>query len=93
LDSASSEGARCLDLSCGVAASPHPPGFLSVGDRDKVRMHTVEYMSAESSGAWCASGMDNGGNEDSCIILPEWAIRGGPRRTVYHDPSQAGRDG
>lgn len=28
------------------------------------------------------------GDEDSCILLPEWAIRCGPRKTVYHDPKQ-----
>lgn len=28
------------------------------------------------------------GDEDSCILLPEWAIRAGPRKTVYFDPQE-----
>jgi 6-phosphofructokinase 1 len=30
-----------------------------VGDRDKIRLHTVEFESASSSGATCASGENN----------------------------------
>jgi len=59
-----------------------------VGDRDRVRLHTVEYESADSAGAFCADGMATVGDEDSCILLPEWAIRSGPRKTIYHDPKQ-----
>lgn len=59
-----------------------------VGDRDKVRLHTVEYESAESSGAVCANGEQNTFDEDTCLILPEWAIRSGPRRKVYLEPSK-----
>eukprot|EP00197_Chlamydomonas_leiostraca_P002526 CAMPEP_0202857440 /NCGR_PEP_ID=MMETSP1391-20130828/375_1 /ASSEMBLY_ACC=CAM_ASM_000867 /TAXON_ID=1034604 /ORGANISM="Chlamydomonas leiostraca, Strain SAG 11-49" /LENGTH=499 /DNA_ID=CAMNT_0049536237 /DNA_START=96 /DNA_END=1596 /DNA_ORIENTATION=- len=72
--------------------SPFVPGNNKgggfVGDRDKVRLHTVEYESPDSAGAFCADGMATVGDEDSCILLPEWAIRCGPRKTIYHDPHQ-----
>jgi 6-phosphofructokinase 1 len=60
-----------------------------VGDRDKVRLHTVEYESAGSAGAFCADGMiSSNGDEDTCLMLPEWAIRSGPRRTIYQNPKE-----
>lgn len=40
------------------------------------------------TGAFCADGMVTLGDEDSCILLPEWCIRGGPRRTIYFDPKE-----
>lgn len=27
------------------------------------------------------------GDEDSCIVLPEWCIRAGPRKVIYSDPA------
>ena len=34
-------------------------------------------------------GVPAGSSEDEgCILLPEWAIRAGPRKTIYQDPSQ-----
>ncbi|KAF5833218.1 phosphofructokinase family protein [Dunaliella salina] len=59
-----------------------------VGDRDRVRLHTVEYESQESAGAFCADGIATFGDEDVCLVLPEWAIRCGPRKTIYADPTQ-----
>lgn len=44
--------------------------------------------SASWAGAFCADGQATVGDEDSCIILPEWTIRCGPRKTIYHDPKQ-----
>lgn len=41
-------------------------------------------------GAFCADGMVNQGDEDTCILLPEWAVRCGPRKTIYMDPAQVG---
>ncbi|KAG2500191.1 hypothetical protein HYH03_001771 [Edaphochlamys debaryana] len=64
----------------------HGGGF--VGDRDRIRLHTVEFESTESAGSFCADGVLTHGDEDSCILLPEWAIRCGPRKTVYFDPKQ-----
>lgn len=115
----------------------------TVGDRDRIRLHTVEFESTESAGGWgwvagcrqawlqrehhlhvkcgsaqrasgaqlwrteprwstntlrgmprtgsfCADGVLTNGDEDSCILLPEWAIRCGPRKTIYFDPQQVG---
>ncbi|MEW5303819.1 MAG: hypothetical protein WDW36_006474 [Sanguina aurantia] len=59
-----------------------------VGDTDRIRLHTVEYESRTSAGAFCLDGSANVGDEDSCIMLPEWAIRCGPRKTIYLDPKK-----
>eukprot|EP00798_Chlamydomonas_sp_ICE-L_P016879 gene16879-23152_t len=61
-----------------------------VGDRDRVRLHTVEYESGESAGSYCSEGgsyCSEGVDvmDDSCILLPEWSIRSGPRKTVFYD--------
>ncbi|KIZ06337.1 hypothetical protein MNEG_1619 [Monoraphidium neglectum] len=60
----------------------------AVGDKDRIRLHTVEYESEASSGAVCGNGVMAGTDEDTCLALPEWAIRSGPRKTIYFDPSQ-----
>ena len=39
-------------------------------------------------GAVCANGEQNTFDEDTCLILPEWAIRSGPRRKVYFEPNK-----
>nr|WHU05653.1 6-phosphofructokinase 1 [Chromochloris zofingiensis] len=59
-----------------------------VGDTDRIRLHVVEFESPESSGAMCANGEHNTFDEDSCLVLPEWAIRAGPRKTIYFDPDK-----
>jgi len=59
-----------------------------VGDRDKIRLHTVEFESSDSAGAFCSDGMATVGDEDTCILLPEWAIRCGPRRTIFYNPQE-----
>ncbi|KAG2435483.1 hypothetical protein HYH02_011778 [Chlamydomonas schloesseri] len=69
-----------------IADNNHGGGF--VGDRDRIRLHTVEFESTESAGSFCADGVLTNGDEDSCILLPEWAIRCGPRKTIYFDPKQ-----
>ena len=63
-----------------------------MGDRDKVRLHTVEYEHEDSAGAFCANGIVSAGEEDTCILLPEWALRGGPRKTIYYNPKDVSRD-
>eukprot|EP00879_Flechtneria_rotunda_P012420 GHRR01012969.1.p1 GENE.GHRR01012969.1~~GHRR01012969.1.p1 ORF type:complete len:261 (+),score=81.37 GHRR01012969.1:743-1525(+) len=30
----------------------------------------------------------HGFDEDTCLVLPEWAIRSGPRETIYFDPEK-----
>jgi len=71
---------------------PHSPKTTktktTVGDRDRIRLHTVEFESAESSGAVCGDGHIAHIDDDTCIVLPEWAIRAGPRRNIYFDPAQ-----
>ena len=37
------------------------------------------------TGSFCADGVV-GSDEDTCILLPEWSIRCGPRKTIYFDP-------
>eukprot|EP00882_Tetradesmus_deserticola_P021290 GHRQ01023050.1.p1 GENE.GHRQ01023050.1~~GHRQ01023050.1.p1 ORF type:complete len:434 (+),score=225.84 GHRQ01023050.1:204-1505(+) len=59
-----------------------------VGDRDKVRLHAMAFESEESSGATCADGENNTFDEDTCLILPDWAIRSGPRKKIYFDPEK-----
>jgi hypothetical protein len=39
-------------------------------------------------GATCADGADNVFDEDTCLVLPEWSIRSGPRKTIYFDPEK-----
>lgn len=68
--------------------SPFGPLIPVVGDRDRIRLHTVEFESAQSAGSFCADGVLTQGDEDSCILLPEWAIRCGPRKTIYFNPKQ-----
>lgn len=41
-------------------------------------------------GATCANGENNTFDEDTCLVLPEWAIRSGPRGTIYFDPEKVG---
>lgn len=43
-------------------------------------------------GATCANGEDNTFDEDTCLVLPEWAIRSGPRKTIYFDPEKVKKD-
>jgi hypothetical protein len=64
--------------------TPPPP---PVGDKDRIRLHTVEYESEASSGAACGNGVA-GIDEDTCLALPEWAIRSGPRASVYFEPEK-----
>jgi hypothetical protein len=39
-------------------------------------------------GATCANGENNTFDEDTCLVLPEWAIRSGPREKIYFDPEK-----
>lgn len=59
-----------------------------MGDRDKVRLHAMQFESTESSGATCENGDNNVFDEDTCLILPEWAIRSGPRKRIFFDPEK-----
>ncbi|XRB06807.1 ATP-dependent 6-phosphofructokinase [Pycnococcus provasolii] len=59
-------------------------GFCS--DNDRIVIHSLEYASQESAGASCGQGgifLD----EETCMPIPKYALRSGPRKTIYHDPS------
>jgi hypothetical protein len=49
----------------------------------------VDSVLCRPPGSFCADGVVTNGDDDSCLVLPEWAIRCGPRKTIYHDPQQA----
>lgn len=51
-------------------------------------LHPVTCHTCCPAGATCASGENNTFDEDTCLVLPEWAIRSGPRETIYFDPEK-----
>jgi 6-phosphofructokinase 1 len=55
-----------------------------VGDTDLVQISIMKYDTEESSGAQTHTADTAGG----AATLPPYALRSGPRRTIYHDPSQ-----
>lgn len=61
-----------------VAGNNAGGGF--VGDTDLVQMDIMRYDNDDSSGAKSV--------EFSAEMLPPFALRSGPRRTIYHDPAQ-----
>ncbi|KAI8467582.1 MAG: phosphofructokinase family protein [Monoraphidium minutum] len=79
-----------------LTAQPSPftkdnnAGAGFVGDKDRIRLHTVEYESSASSGAACGNGVLSldGAEDEGCLLLPEWAIRSGPREKIYFDPQK-----
>lgn len=96
---APSRGSRAdLSEALSTTRTPHPPcsdsPFLDdnnagggfVGDGDAVAIAVSRYESASSSGAACAGGVYTS-DDDSCLLLPPFAKRSGPRRTIYRDPA------
>lgn len=67
--------------------SPHN---TTVGDRDLVNISAIRFESAASAGAsTCdAAGAVYNDKEGVCVPLPPYAVRAGPRRTIYYDPAQ-----
>lgn len=57
-----------------------------VGDSDAVAIAVSRYESGASSGAACAGGVYTS-DDDACLLLPPFAKRSGPRRTIYRDPA------
>ncbi len=55
-----------------------------VGDTDLLQIDIVRYETEESSGAQCQGLLDPA--NDMCVILPQFAVRSGPREHIYHDP-------
>lgn len=66
------------------------PTLPTVGDRDLVNISAIRFEFAASAGAsTCdAAGAVFDEKEGVCIPLPPYAIRAGPRRTIYYDPAQ-----
>ena len=46
--------------------------------------HTMKWMPATGSSCWNGLQMADG----TCMPLPLWAIRSGPRRKIYYDPKE-----
>ena len=57
----------------------------AVGDRDLCLLNTMRYESEASSGSSCVGGIFNS-EEGTCIPLPPYALRSGPRETIYWNP-------
>ncbi|KAL0041905.1 hypothetical protein WJX79_008483 [Trebouxia sp. C0005] len=57
-----------------------------VGDMDLLFMRTTRYESEASSGSSCWNGLQMA--DGTCMPLPLWAIRSGPRRKIYYDPKE-----
>jgi 6-phosphofructokinase 1 len=55
-----------------------------VGDKDLLQINIVQYESENSSGAQCQGLLDPVSEE--CLVLPQFAVRSGPREIIYHDP-------
>jgi hypothetical protein len=80
------------DIRDALARRPSPfchdnnAGGGFVGDKDLLQIEIVQYESDKSSGAQC-KGLSDPVN-DTCITLPQFAIRSGPREFIYHDPAR-----
>ncbi|KAI8462809.1 MAG: phosphofructokinase domain-containing protein [Monoraphidium minutum] len=61
-----------------------------VGDRDRIRMHTAVYESDKVTGLKAPRAVMEALQEDGTGYegVPEWAIRSGPRETIYFDPRE-----
>ncbi len=57
----------------------------AVGDRDLCLLNTMRYESEASSGSSCVGGIFNS-DDGTCVPLPPYALRSGPRDTIYWEP-------
>ena len=57
-----------------------------VGDKDLLQIDIVQYETEESSGAQCQGLLDP--LSEQCLVLPQFAVRSGPREYIYHDPEE-----
>ncbi len=75
---------------CPPTHSPTNHQTHTVGDCDLVNISAIRFESAASAGAsTCdAAGAVYNDKEGVCVPLPPYAIRAGPRRTIYYDPAQ-----
>lgn len=70
----------------------HPFYFLklfipTVGDKDLVQISIMKYETEDSSGA-LGNAVGESFSSSHGVPLPPYGLRSGPRRTIYHDPSQ-----
>ncbi|KAL4422989.1 hypothetical protein ABPG77_005469 [Micractinium sp. CCAP 211/92] len=71
--------------------STNNAGAGFVGDMDLVRISIMSYDSVESSGSHRDHGAQTGAvlydpAKNEAIPLPNFALRSGPRKTIYHNP-------
>lgn len=70
---------------------PNPLIFVrTVGDHDLVQLSAIRFEGADSAGATTCDSAGAVFDEANgvCIPLPPFAIRGGPRSSIYFDPGQ-----
>jgi 6-phosphofructokinase 1 len=83
---------KILDIRAALQERPSPfcynnnAGGGFVGDKDLLQINIMQYESEDSSGAQCVGLKDP--ESQACLALPRFALRSGPRSTIYHDPSQ-----
>lgn len=78
---------------------PRPSPFVShlnyggrfVNDKDRVALNSIQFASLDSTGAGChgvlySEKMSDGSCAESCLQLPDWAVRAGARETIYYNP-------
>ena len=61
-----------------------------MGDRDLCLLNTMRYESEASSGSSCVGGIFNS-DDGTCVPLPPYALRSGPRDTIYWNPKDVRR--
>jgi len=58
-----------------------------VGDKDLCLLNTMVFEGPHSSGSSCQGGIYNS-DEEVCVPLPDYAIRSGPRASIYFQPEK-----
>eukprot|EP00873_Tetraselmis_striata_P010409 jgi/Tetstr1/430673/TSEL_020466.t1 len=58
-----------------------------VFDADRVRLQSVQYSRIDSAGASCSQGVTDP-NDGTCIPLPPFTMRAGPRKRIYFEPKE-----
>lgn len=58
-----------------------------VGDGDLCLLNTMVFEGPHSSGSSCQGGIYNS-EDETCVPLPPYAIRSGPRRQIYFEPKE-----
>lgn len=69
-----------------MPAMPQPSPLATAGPSPSPLFHVRPPL--PPPGAQCANGESNTFDEDTCLVLPEWAIRSGPRKSIYFEPEK-----